>query len=665
MEMLDKSLSSPQEDDIDLRYYWNVIARFKWGILGLSLAITLATVFVVSAMRPVYVATTTLMIEQKQGKTLTSLDDVYGADANTKEYLQTQFEILKSRELATRVVTELNIANHPDYLPELEADKPWWHQIDWRQYLPSGHQQNPLPTEEEKKIALVDEFMSHLSIEPVRQTQLVKISFESYDRKLTAIVTNAMAKAYINSQMEARVALTQQAADWLSSRLGDLKTNVESAEKALQAYRESNDLVDSGDKVGGVLGLTVSQLASINQRVVDAQFKVSEISQRYGAKHPALVQAQLELDEAKKSLEQAKTASIELSRKEFKFQELQRAVETNRNLYDTFFARIKQANDSLELDTANARVVDSAVVPSIPSKPRKSLIVALALVLSVILGAVLAFALDFLDTTFKGAEDVEDKLGVSMLGMVPLISGKKKEASTIYFLDRKQSGYAEAMRTVRTSVVLSGIDKPHKIVLVTSSVPSEGKSTSAINLAVALAQMEKVLLIDGDMRKPTIAKVLGLPPNSPGLSNVVAATSQLEDCILHVEEANIDVLTAGLVPPNPLELLSSQKFIDLIHKLSESYDRIVIDSPPTLLVSDSLVMSKAVDAVLYVIRSDTTAQHAARTGVNRLLAAKAPVLGVILNKVNMKRAAQYYGAYASYYKYGEYVYGNNTKKKDA
>ena len=665
MEMLDKSLlSSPQEDAIDLRHYWRVIARFKWGILGLALAITLATVFVVSAMRPVYIATTTLMIEQKQGKTLTSLDDVYGADITGKEYLQTQFEILKSRELATRVVTELNIANHPDYLPELEADKPWWQQIDWRQYLPRGHEQNPLPTPEEVQNALVDQFMKHLSVAPVRQTQLVKISFESYDRKLTAAVANAMAKAYINSQMEARVALTQQAADWLSSRLGDLKANVESAEKALQAYRESNDLVDSGDKVG-VLGLTAGQLTSINQRVVEAKFKVAEISQRYGAKHPTLVQAQLELDEAKRALEEAKSASIELSRKEFKFQELQRAVETNRNLYDTFFARIKQANDSLELDTANARIVDAAVMPSGPAKPRKGLLVAVALVLSIILGALLAFLLDFLDTTFKGTEDVEDKLGVSMLGMVPLIKKSKKNASPILFLDSNQSGYAEAMRTVRTSVVLSGIDKPHKLIAVTSSVPSEGKSTSSINLAVAMAQMEKVLLIDADMRKPTVAKVLGLPQNSPGLSNLVAGTSTLEDCVLHVEDANLDVLTAGLIPPNPLELLSSQKLADLLHSLGEIYDRVIIDTPPVLLVSDSLVLSKVVDALLYVIRSDMTAHHTARTGINRLLAAKAPVIGVVLNKVNMKKAAQYYGAYSGYYAYGGYVYGKEDKKKKA
>ena len=413
MDRFDNNLPSQQEDAIDLRHYWHVISRFKWGIIGLAMAITLAAVFFVSAMRPVYTASTTLMIEQKQGKTLTSLDDVYGSDIAGKEYLQTQFEILKSRELAARVVRELNIAEHPDYVAKIVVEeKSWWQQIDWKQYLPAGHTQNPLPTEEEKFTKLVSGFMTHLSIEPIRQTQLVKINFQSYDRKLTAAVANAMAKAYINSQMEARVALTQNAADWLTSRLGTLKTNVEISEKKLQDYRESNNLV-GGDKTS-VSGLSSEQLTAINRRVVEAQFKIAEISRRYGPKHPTLVQAEMELNEAQRSLVEAKETSIDLSRKEFRFKELEREVQTNRNLYDTFFTRIKQANDSLELDTANARIIDPAVVPSVPFKPRKSLLIILALVLSIILGAVLAFLLDYLDSTFKGAEDVEDKLGLSM-----------------------------------------------------------------------------------------------------------------------------------------------------------------------------------------------------------------------------------------------------------
>jgi len=236
MERFDNSLPVQQEDTIDFRHYWRVLMRFKWGIIGLTIAVTLAAVFTVSAMRPIYKASALLMIEQKQGKTLTSLEDVYGADITGKEYLQTQFEILKSRELATRVVKELDITHHPDYI-EKEITKleeqPWWHLIDWQQYLPAGHEKNPILTEEEKFNKLVDKFMTHVSIEPVKQTQLVKITFESYDRVLTAKVANAMAKAYINSQMEAKVTLTQNAADWLAARLGALKANLEVSEKKI------------------------------------------------------------------------------------------------------------------------------------------------------------------------------------------------------------------------------------------------------------------------------------------------------------------------------------------------------------------------------------------------------------------------------------------------
>jgi len=233
MEKFDNLLSE-QDDAIDLRHYWRVLMRFKWGIIGLAVAVTLAAVFFVSSMRPVYKASVTLMIEQKQGKTYTSLEDVYGTDVAGREYLQTQFEILKSRELATRVVKTLNIAEHPDYLIKDTAElqqQAWWHFIDWKKYLPEGHEQNPIPKEEERFNKLVDRFISNLSIEPIKQTQLVLITFQSYDRSLTARVANELAKAYINSQMEARVELTQNAAQWLSTRLGDLKANLESSER--------------------------------------------------------------------------------------------------------------------------------------------------------------------------------------------------------------------------------------------------------------------------------------------------------------------------------------------------------------------------------------------------------------------------------------------------
>lgn len=658
-----------EEGQLDLKQYWSILVRYKWGILGLTLSITLAVAFVVFSMQPVFSSTTTLLIEQKQSKVVAALDDWSSADMASKEYLQTQFEILKSRDLAERVVRELDISSHPEYAAKPASSTSAGGLLDWRSLLPAGHEKSTQLTDEERFNQIVDAFIENLSVVPVRNTQLVKITFESRDPKLAANVSNSLARAYIASQMEVRLAMTEQAAQWLSSRLGILKNNLELSAKNLQEYRERNNLIDTGTS-GGVFAISSNQIQELSQRLVTAQFNETQISRRYGPKHPAALQAQIDRQEAEKALNSAKEVAMDVTKKQFRLQELMREVDTNRALYDAFFTRIKEANESLQLETSNARIVDLAKTPNYPVKPKKGLLIGLAGILSLFMGFGMAFLLDYLDTTFKNPEEVERKLGVSMLGMVPFVAPKKTRKGSrstqkqpVLFLDASMHGYAEAIRTIRTGVVLSGIDRPHKTILITSSVPSEGKTTTSINLAVALGQMEKVLLIDADMRRPSIGRTLDIPANSPGLANIVAGTAELDNCILHLEDANIDVLTAGLIPPNPLELLSSYRFEELLKSLSQIYDRIVIDTAPTLLVSDSLVLSRVVDAALYVVRSDATSHGTAKTGIARMKAANAPLIGVVLNKVNMRRASQYYGAYAGYYNYG-YSYGYGHRRKE-
>lgn len=648
-----------QEVEIDLRQYWRIVTRYKWGILGLAFAITVLATLIVFSIQPVYRASTTLLIEQKQAKVVT-IQEVYDMDGGGKEYLQTQFEILKSRDLAARVVRELKLDQHPEFAPA-KSEKESGFAIDWRSWLPKGHEANPLPSDEQRFARVVDIFVTHLSIEPVRNTQLVKINFESFDPRLAARVTNTMAQAYIDSQMEARIAMTEQAAVWLTQRMGFLKTTLEQSEQKLQAYREKNDIVETGGteaQGGGLLSLNAKQLQDIAERVISAQFTLSTISQRYGSKHPSYQQAELDLAEAQQALQAARQTAMVVTRKQFGLQELVREAETNRNLYDTFFTRVKEANETRQLETPNARVVDTAIPPNHPVKPLKGLTMALAFVLSLMLGTMLAFLLDYLDSTFKGAEDVEVRLGVPMLGLLPV--AKRKQDADIgrpLFLENDQQGFAEAVRTVRTGVVLSGLDASHQIVVVTSSVPGEGKTTTSVNLALAMGQMEKVLLIDADMRRPTIAKTLGLPGSSPGLSNLVAGTAETAQCIHHYVDGNIDILTAGLIPPNPLELLSSKRFRDVLEQLAAQYDRIVIDSAPTLAVSDALMLATLANAVIYVVKSDSTAFHSARNGIQRLQRVNAPLTGVVLNQVNLSKATKY-GSYYGYYDY----YGYKAKE---
>jgi polysaccharide biosynthesis transport protein len=204
------------------------------------------------------------------------------------------------------------------------------------------------------------------------------------------------------------------------------------------------------------------------------------------------------------------------------------------------------------------------------------------------------------------------------------------------------------VRTIRTGVVLSGLDNPHKIIVVTSSVPGEGKSTLAVNLAFALGQLERVLLLEADMRRPTITLTFGFPAGAPGLANVVAGTAPLAEGI-HRQDP-IDILPCGTIPPNPLELLSTQRFAQLLAELGESYDRIVIDSPPVEAVSDALVLTTHASTVIYLIKSDATPLPIIIRGLKRLWQNKAPLAGVVINQQDVRKSSRYgYGGNGAYY----------------
>ncbi|OAD22475.1 protein-tyrosine kinase, partial [Candidatus Thiomargarita nelsonii] len=340
--------------------------------------------------------------------------------------------------------------------------------------------------------------------------------------------------------------------------------------------------------------------------------KVAELSKRYGAQHPTMIAAKAELKAAQdntikqinqvidsfskeyqvananvaalqKRMKQLEKQVQDITQKEYQLRVLQRDVETNRQLYDMFLARFKETDVSQTQQSSVGRVVDPAVVPIYPTKPRKKLLIALALMVGFVLSVMLAFLLDYLDNTLKGGEDVEQKLGLPLLGILPKVKVSKKEKFKLahLLLREGKSQFAEAIRTIRTGIMLSKVDNPHKVLLVTSSVPYEGKTTFAINQAFALGQMNKVLLIDADMRHPTVGRAFGLTQESPGLSELITGTKEMSDCIHTMEEAAIDLIPSGAaLPPNPLELLASQHFKDILTKLEQSYEYIVIDSTP-------------------------------------------------------------------------------------
>jgi len=724
-----------QEEVIDLRQYWRIVDRFKWRIAALSVVVTMLTAMLVFSMTPRYQATATLMIEAEQPKAL-SIEEVYGLDSSRKEYFLTQFEILKSRRIAEEVTKRLDLVNHPEFDPEQQAPSFKDRIKSWLPFLAS---QEILSAEEEQLLKLesvTNAVSERLSISPVRNTQLVKITFESESPELAAKVANTVAEVFIDSHLQAKMDMTKQATSWLNDRLDDLRVKLEQSESRLQSFQEQEGLVD----VSGVQGLAAQELnqitsqlitarqdykqaesiyllvqsrgadvealaslpevlnhkliENIKQAEIDTARRVSELARRYGPKHPKMISARDELESVQdklrsevrrlisgiesdyetaranmqsleRELQQSKGEYQQISRKETRYNELKREVEVNRQLYSAFLTRFKETSETTGFQAANARLMDPAVAPRVPAKPKKKLIVALALVVSAMMGVMLAFLLEALNDGVRNPDDVENKLSQRMIGMLPWVDHNKGERlSLATFFDSEQHGFAESVRTLRTSVVLSHLDKPAKVISVTSSVPGEGKTTVSQNLGFALAQMEKVLLIDADMRRPTVGKEFNLPPYHPGLSNLIAGSNTLAECIYHDEKSGLHIMPAGSVPPNPQELLSSLRFAKALEVLKDKYDRVVIDTAPAQVVSDALIVSRVADSMLYVVKADSTRQKVINNGIGRLLQVGAKLDGVVLNQVDTSSKSGYYGEYYTYA--GEYAYreqGTAASKK--
>jgi exopolysaccharide transport family protein len=711
------------EPRIDILDYWRTLTKHKWAIGGFAAAITLLTAVVVMVMTPVYRATTTILIEPNKQKVVSSIEDVYNGFGASREYYQTQVEILKSHEVALKAVAKLKLYDHPDYDPRQPKKglAALLEQVGFATSEPPAEW-----NEETLAAATVTKFESSLTITPIRLSQLVDISFESRDAAFAARAANVLAEAYIENDLDARYQMTKQASVWLQGRLSSLKDKLTQSEEALQVYREKQGIADIKGSTQGGAGEGISQLtmqltsararraeaenayklikratedgslgslpavqrsqivAEAKRQEAEADRKMSDISQRYGHSHPKYVAAEGELNTARdnvrrqidvvvagvtqefeaargteRALEQtlgsARGSVVVLNRKEFNLTVLEREVDSNRQMYDMFIKRAKETNVAGDLQSTVARVVDAAVTPKQPIKPKKSITVAVALFLGLLIGSAIALLLEMLDNTFKTTEDIETRLKQPLLTVLPKLEKGEMDRtiSGTQILAKPNSLYSEAIRTARTGVLLSSVDIAKRTLLVTSSIPGEGKTTFSVNLALAHANTKKTLLVDADMRRPSVGKAFGFEPSAKGLSDLVAGTAKLSECVHRVKDSTLTILASGPIPPNPLELLHSDKFRQTIAMLQEHFDIVIIDSPPVELVSDALVIADQATGVLFVVRAMSTPYPLARKAIQRIRRANGHIMGVVLNALDFNKAEKYYGEYSGYgKKYG-------------
>ena len=482
--------------------------------------------------------------------------------------------------------------------------------------------------------------------------------------------------------------VTEQQISEINTQLILARTKTAEAGARLRQIRA---LVDSEGGVESAADVLASPLINrLRERETDVARRVAEMATEFGPRHPKMINARAELEEVRqklaaevekivhassnelevarirertleRNLESLKAQTAELNTAQGRLRVLEREAAANRTLFDTFLGRWKETGRQEEIQHADARILSRAMVPRSPSSPKTVRIVGAAFVFSVFLGVVLVFLVEQLDNGFRSSEQIERLAGIGTLTLVPWLSKLrlKRHTPVGYVLGKPASSFAESLRTLYTGVLLSSPDAPPRSILVTSSLPEEGKTTISVALARLLARTgRRVLLIDADLRRSQIAKMLRVS-NDAGLVQVLGVRGEpFADVVHRDRESGLDVLTSGSNSvANASDLLDSNSMRVLLDRLRDAYDLIVIDSPPVHLVSDSRILANMTDTTVFVIRWSTIRREIALLGLRKIVESGASVAGVALSMVNVRKNARYAYADSGYY----YGYGSSRK----
>lgn len=738
-----EKLGGSTVSEIDLRQLLSTLWRRKSVIITTVFLVTILTTLITFQLTPKYVASAKVMIDTRTNQTVNMEAVLSGLSADAATLLS-EVEILTSRNLIARVVKSLGLRDMPEFnaalrpkgffATALSLDN-WWPEAwaDWKDSFRAIFKAAPdaemteAEVEERLNARIIDAVINGFAIAPVRRSYVINIAFKSEDPRNAALIANALADHYIVDQLEAKFEATRRASTWLNDRLGDLREKVRNSEKAVEYFRNKKGLIRGKES-----SVTTQQLSELNTQLIlatsdraeaEARFrqtkellstrdgvesaaevlsspliqrlkeeeakvlrKASELSTRYGERHPKIINIRaelrdistkinLEVSRIAKNMEnevavaRARERSLQRSlakleqktagqgRSEIQLRALEREAAANRLLFESFLNRFKETSQQEELQQADARIISRAEVPIAPAFPKKRLIIAIALVGSAFLGVLLVFVLERLDNGFRSAGQIEQLSGVPSLGMIPSIRAKSDQKHVDRYVDYKPtSSVSESIRSIRTSIMLSDIDNPPKVIAITSTVPYEGKTMLALNLArISATSGQRTVLIDGDLRRPRIHKSLGIG-NDHSLIELLNGEATVEE-VCHVEAGTGLALIPGkVVHANPLDLLNSNAMRNLIGRLRESFDQVIIDTPPVLAVSDIKVVGQYSDKVIYCVKWDDTPREAVLMGLKQIVDTRLPLAGAVLTNVNIKKHARYgYGDTGYYYgRYKEY-----------
>ncbi len=729
----------PEGEGLNLRELWQVILKRRWTIVIFTGIVVAAVVTATYLKTPIYRANLTLQIDREDVRVFENQQMGSVESQNnglSYDYYQTQYELLKSRSLALRVVNQMGLADRRADAspPSLGAQiKDWlagWLPETGDAKAVSGQQQDAQssPAAETARVeGAIGALLGGLTVEPVRNSRLVILRYDSPDPKLAAAILNTLAKTYINLNLERRFDASTYARNFLQERLQQVKAKLEESERELVEFSRREQIFTVGDKesiVGQNLEATNAALGDAEKRRITAeavyrqmlgtrgqglsQMLDSKIIQDlkqtkakleaqyqdnlsiYKPAYPTMVQlrnqigqidSMIDLEigniraaitanyEAAKAeevllranLDRLKQEVLALQGRSIQFNILRREADTNRELYDGLLQRFKEVGVAAGIGTNNISVVDEAKAPGAPYTPNLRKNALLALILGLLGGIGLAFLFEHLDDTFRKPEDLEKLLGLPVLGVIPMTRQERGDDRPIALIghDDSRSAFAEAYRSVRTALQFSTASGVPRLLTVTSAMVGEGKSTTAISLAIQFAQAGKrTLLVEADLRKPSIHKALKLD-NQTGLTNYLAGGEvHPADITRPTLIANLFAIPSGPLPPNPAELLSSGRMVALLTLATEKFDQVVLDSPPLLGLADALIIGNLCEGTLLTVEMGSTPRGYVQGAFKRLRGARVHVLGTILTKLEARPGA--YGYYRSYYYYYHTDYYGET-----
>ena len=691
MEPVNRTLPTDKKE-VHLRDYWATVWRWRWTVAATFVSVMTLVALFTFLQTPVYRASVKVEI-QPSSRRLVNVQDVgemgnsgfsfFGED----RYYNTQFEVIKSRAVADKVLTRLGLRDDPEF----------------------KNLKDPIGA-----------FKSRVIVEPLEMTRIVVISMEGNDREKTTLWVNTLAQVYVDQNLDMAQKATYRAVTSLLELTAPLREKLsEKQEESFKVAEEQRIFVPEDQQkiiVGTVTKLqqdltetqqTLSKQESVIRRIEDvaaasgSYLSIPEIAgdpivedlykQRIGMdqerqkllatykeRHQKVLEKEDEIErldrkiatecdrivgriktdyaikkeqerKTQEKIEQAKGESLNLTQRASGYELLRGDAAETRKIYDLINSRVKEIELSSQLLNNNIRILDKAEVPLAPVRPRKSLNLLIGVLSGLLLGVGLAFFLEYVDYTVKTTEDVEQYLNLHILSIIPKVS------------DESSYAVRESLQTLRTSLLFSRKNRSKNLVLFTSAGPQEGKSTTLINLAKTMAASgDRVVVLDCDLRRPTVHVHLDLDKRH-GMTNYILAPEDegWQDYVKNSKIPNLYAMTSGPLPPNPPDIFGSDRFTQLLNDLKTHFDWVFVDSPPVASLTDSIILASMVDMVALIIRHNEADKEMVRRAIANVRNVNPNIIGAVLNNVDLERSS-----YRDYYYVGYYYYGEGRGSKE-